>query len=127
MAAELGYYDKALEYGKYAALMDLADIGGNVKDGCHIASMGGTWMIIPYGFAGMRDNDGRISFKPKIPERWHKLRFPLTIRGQQLLVDINRESATYLLREGTELVIEHEGEEIKLLKGVPVIKKLTHK
>jgi alpha,alpha-trehalose phosphorylase len=126
MAAELGYFDKALEYGRYAALMDLADIGGNVKDGCHIASMGGTWMIFPYGFAGMRDYDGRISFKPRIPERWQKLRFPLTIRGQQLLVDIDRESATYLLRDGLALVIEHEGEEIKLSKGVPVTKKLSY-
>ncbi|MCK5351772.1 hypothetical protein KAJ77_04305, partial [bacterium] len=54
-----------------------------------------------------------------------KLRFPLTIRGQQLVVDIDRESATYLLREGSELVIEHEGEEIKLSKGVPVTKKLS--
>jgi len=125
MAAELGYFDKALEYGTYAVLMDLANIGGNVKDGCHIASMGGTWMIFPYGFAGMHDYDGRISFRPRISERWQKLRFPLTIRGQQLLVDINRESATYLLREGSELVIEHEGEEIKLSKGVAVTKKLS--
>ena len=125
MAAELGYFDKAIEYGTYAALMDLADIGGNVKDGCHIASMGGTWMIFPYGFAGMRDNDGCLSFKPRIPDRWQKLRFPLTIRGQQLVVDITRESATYLLREGSELVIEHEGEEIKLTKGIPVTKKLS--
>jgi len=125
MAAELGYFDKAIEYGTYAALMDLADIGGNVKDGCHIASMGGTWMIFPYGFAGMRDNDGCLSFKPRIPDRWQRLRFPLTIRGQQLVVDITRESATYLLREGSELVIEHEGEEIKLTKGIPVTKKLS--
>jgi trehalose/maltose hydrolase-like predicted phosphorylase len=29
--------------------MDLADVGGNVKDGCHIASMGGTWMMLTYG------------------------------------------------------------------------------
>ncbi len=82
-------------------------------------------MIFPYGFAGMRDYNGRISFRPRIPERWQKLRFPLTIRGQQLLVDINRESATYLLREGSELVIEHDGEEIKLLKGFPVTKNMS--
>ena len=61
----------------------------------------------------------------RIPERWQKFRFPLTIRGQQLVIDIDRESATYLLREGYELVIEHEGEEIKLTKGVPVTKKLS--
>jgi alpha,alpha-trehalose phosphorylase len=47
--------DKAQEYGRYAALTDLADIGGNVRDGCLIASMGGTWMVIVYGFAGIRD------------------------------------------------------------------------
>jgi alpha,alpha-trehalose phosphorylase len=27
-----------------------ADVGGNVKDGCHIGSMGGTWMMRTYGF-----------------------------------------------------------------------------
>jgi len=41
--------------------MDLADVGGNVKDGCHIASMGGTWMMLSYGLGGMRDHDGRLS------------------------------------------------------------------
>jgi alpha,alpha-trehalose phosphorylase len=47
---------------RYAVLMDLADVGGNVKDGVHIASIGGTWMAIVYGLAGMRDYGGRISF-----------------------------------------------------------------
>jgi trehalose/maltose hydrolase-like predicted phosphorylase len=45
-----------------ALLMDLADVGGNVKDGCHIASMGGTWMMLTYGLGGMRDDDGRCHF-----------------------------------------------------------------
>jgi alpha,alpha-trehalose phosphorylase len=34
-----------------ALLMDLADVGGNVKDGCHIASMGGTWMMLIAGLS----------------------------------------------------------------------------
>jgi alpha,alpha-trehalose phosphorylase len=46
-------------------LMDLADVGGNVKDGCHIASMGGTWMMLTYGLGGMRDDDGMLSFWPR--------------------------------------------------------------
>ena len=62
IAFELGYLRKAMEYARYAALMDLADVGGNVKDGCHIASMGGTWMAIVYGAAGMRDHDGVLTF-----------------------------------------------------------------
>src|SRR6478736_362154 len=54
IAAQIGDMDKAIRYGMAALLMDLADVGGNVKDGCHIASMGGTWMMLTYGFGGMR-------------------------------------------------------------------------
>jgi alpha,alpha-trehalose phosphorylase len=120
VAAEVGYFDKAVEYSRYAALMDLADVGGNVKDGCHIASMGGTWMAIVYGWAGMRDYDGKLSFRPKIIKQMDKLRFPLTIRGQLLEVDITHEATTYLLREGEGLSIEHNGEEVRLPRGMPV-------
>ena len=51
IAAQTGDMDKAIQYGMAALLMDLADVGGNVKDGCHIASMGGTWMMLTYGLA----------------------------------------------------------------------------
>src|SRR5262249_3931219 len=40
IAAQIGDIEKAIRYGMAALLMDLADVGGNVKDGCHIASMG---------------------------------------------------------------------------------------
>jgi Trehalose and maltose hydrolases (possible phosphorylases) len=42
-----------------ALLMDLADVGGNVKDGCHIASMGGTWMMLAYGWPACGTTTGR--------------------------------------------------------------------
>jgi alpha,alpha-trehalose phosphorylase len=64
VAFEIGYDDLALRYLFNALLMDLADVGGNVKDGCHIASMGGTWMGVVYGLAGLRDYGGRLSFDP---------------------------------------------------------------
>ena len=81
--------------------MDLADVGHNVSDGCHIASMGGTWMVLVYGFAGMGDLDGHLTFRPGLPEELMGLRFPLTIRGQTLAVAIDGDTATYTLREGT--------------------------
>ena len=85
IAAQIGDIDKAFRYGMAALLMDLADVGGNVKDGCHIASMGGTWMMLTYGFGGMRDNNGMLSFWPRrAPEDSGILRFPLTYRDQML-------------------------------------------
>ena len=113
--------DKAIRYGMAALLMDLADVGGNVKDGCHIASMGGTWMMLVYGLAGMRDNDGTLSFWPRrAPEDNAILRFPVTYRGQLLEVEIRSEKVQYTLREGERLVLRHETEEVRLTREQPL-------
>ena len=121
IAAQIGDIDKAIRYGMAALLMDLADVGGNVKDGCHIASMGGTWMMLTYGFGGMRDDDGTLSFWPRrAPEDNAILRFPVTYRGQLLEVEIGLEKVEYTLREGERLVIRHETEEVELTRENPV-------
>jgi alpha,alpha-trehalose phosphorylase len=121
VAAQIGDMDRAIRYGMAALLMDLADVGGNVKDGCHIASMGGTWMTLTYGFGGMRDDDGTLSFWPRrAPEDNATLRFPLTYRGQTLQVEIGLEKVRYALREGEFLVIRHETEELRLTREHPV-------
>ncbi len=119
-ASEVGYHEKALKYAYKAVFMDLADIAGNVKDGCHMASMGGSWMVFVYGFAGMRDYNGSLSFNPYLPQGVERLRFPITIRDQLLSVEIEQHQVTYLLQTGSELVIKHQGEDINLTVGVPV-------
>jgi alpha,alpha-trehalose phosphorylase len=117
LAFEVGYIEKALEYARYSVLMDLYDVGGNVADGCHIASMGATWMILVNGFAGMRDYDGQISFNPQRLEG--RLKFSLQVKGQVLEVDIIRDKATYTLKEGKNLTIFHENEEVFLTRETP--------
>src|SRR6516165_8162487 len=122
IAAQTGDMDKAIRYGMAALLMDLADVGGNVKDGCHIASMGGTWMMLTYGFGGMRDHDGTLSFWPRrAPQDNGILRFPLTYRGQLLEVEIGLDNVEYALREGNALTIRHETEQIHLTPENPVV------
>jgi len=121
IAAQTGDIEKAIRYGMAALLMDLADVGGNVKDGCHIASMGGTWMMLIYGLGGMRDDDGILSFSPRrAPEDNAILRFPLTYRGCVLDVEIGSEKVEYALREGESLVIRHDAEEVRLTREQPL-------
>jgi alpha,alpha-trehalose phosphorylase len=121
IAAQTGDVEKAIRYGMAALLMDVADVGGNVKDGCHIASMGGTWMMLTYGLGGMRDDGGTLSFWPRrAPEDNAILRFPVTYRGQRLEVEIGLEKVEYVLREGECLTIRHEAEEIRLTRENPV-------
>ena len=76
-------------------------------------------MVMVYGCAGMRDYNGRISFRPRIPERFGGCRFSLTIRGQLLEVDIDSSTARYTLKEGDALTIYHEGEQIDLTREKP--------
>ncbi|MFQ5560364.1 MAG: glycoside hydrolase family 65 protein [Nitrospinota bacterium] len=120
IAFEVGYTEKALEYLNYALLMDLANIGGNVQDGAHIACMGGTWLSFVYGMAGMRDYEGKLSFSPNLPKNNHKLDFPIMFHGQLLQVSMGEGAAVYRLREGSELVFHHKEEEVILKVGEEV-------
>jgi len=113
-AAEVGDMAKALEYARVGTLMDLGDVAGNVKDGCHIAAMGGVWMIFVYGFAGMRDYSGQLSFRPALPAGLERVRFRLIFRDRVLEVEVTRESTQYTLDTGNELTITHEGREVRL-------------
>ena len=120
VAFETGHNDLARRYARYATLMDLADIGGNVTDGLHIASMGGTWMVSAYGLAGFRDYHGVFSFHPTRPALLGRVTLPLTLRGQLMELHIGTEGVTYTLRDGTDLSIVHEKEEIRLTADNPV-------
>jgi alpha,alpha-trehalose phosphorylase len=123
IAAELGYVDQAQDYARHALLMDLADVGGNVKDGCHIASMGGTWMAVVYGLAGFRDYDGRFTFRPRAPRKLGAVRFRMTLRGRLLEVAVGKEATTYTLLEGEELSLFHDDEEVRLSSKDSVVAK----
>lgn len=118
-ASDIGYAEQAYEYFRSTALMDLANVTGNVQDGIHLAAMGGTWMALVYGFGGMRDHGGRLSFDPKLPAQWQRLKFPLMVRGMNLMVDIQPDAVTYLLRQGSELTISHQGQDVRLTGWEP--------
>jgi len=119
-AAELGYTEMAWRYFSRTARMDLDDVNGNVRDGVHTAAMAGTWISIVYGFAGMRDHGGALSFNPKLPRQWERLLFRLQFRGRLLEMETTRQTATYRLNEGEPIDISHRGRAIRLQQGSPV-------
>ncbi|MFT5702496.1 MAG: alpha,alpha-trehalose phosphorylase [Desulforhopalus sp.] len=119
MASEIGLHRKAEEYGRYAVLMDLADIGGNIGHGCHIASIGAAWMVLVYGYAGMRDYNGKISFNPKIPDRCTLFRFCLTIRGSFMEIELLPKTAIYRLLKGPSLTFHHAEKKVELTPKMP--------
>ena len=117
LASEIGYQDRAAEYFQYALLMDLADVSGNVVDGVHIASTGGVWMALTYGFGGMRDHGGVLRFDPRLPDGWDRLAFPLRFRERSLRVTLTPGSIELLLEDGEPLEVEVRGESVTLTLG----------
>ena len=77
-------------------------------------------MMLTYGFGGMRDSDGKLSFWPRrAPEDSAILRFPVSYHGQRLEVEIGQHEVEYVLREGECLTIRHESEELMLTREQP--------
>jgi alpha,alpha-trehalose phosphorylase len=118
-AADAGKYRSAEEYLVDAAAVDLADTAGNLRDGLHLASAGGTWMAVAHGFAGYRWRAGRIEFTPILPTRARRLRVPLLLRGSLLEVDITGDRVTYRLRSGDPVTAYHYGQQFTVSAGSP--------
>jgi alpha,alpha-trehalose phosphorylase len=124
-AAELGYDAAAYEYFMRTARMDLDDVNRNVEHGVHVAAMAGSWVSLVYGFAGLRDDGGRIAFSPRLPAAWSRLRFQLLVRGARLRVTLERAAVTYEVLGGEPLEIEQFGVPVALRAREPVTIDLT--
>lgn len=117
VASEIGYREKAYDYFKRTARMDLDDVNGNVKDGVHTAAMAGTWLSIVYGFGGMREHEGELVFRPTIPASWEGYRFRVAYRGRSIEVHVMPEEVRYTLLEGEPISIRHDRVNIPLEAG----------
>ena len=109
IAAEVGYQRAALDYFRTGLFVDLADLHGNTSNGVHIASAGGVWNALVHGFGGMRQEGGRISFDPRLPEAWPELTFPLTVRGSRFRTRLVRDRIEFTLEEGEEIEVSVRG------------------
>jgi alpha,alpha-trehalose phosphorylase len=121
IAAEIGNERQALEYFDYALLMDLADISGNASDGVHIASAAGVWSCLVFGFGGVRDFDGHLSFAPSLPHGWNELAFSLRFCDRQIRVQLTHDEERYVVDEGAPIEVTVRGEPHLLSMGTPVV------
>ncbi|MFI9173729.1 glycoside hydrolase family 65 protein [Streptomyces lincolnensis] len=120
VAAQSGHLDLAYAYTAEAALMDLADLEHNTRDGLHIASLAGTWTALVAGFGGLRRDGDSLRFAPRLPERFSRLAFTLQILDRRLRVEIGPDKATYTLLSGGPLTIRHHGSPLTVNGDGPV-------
>lgn len=97
-AAVLGRMEQAYTFYLRTSRLDLDDYNKEVHEGLHITSMAGTWMSIVEGFGGMRIQNGKLTFAPKIPKEWKGYSFKVNFRNTIVKVSVSH--------EGTEVATE---------------------
>jgi trehalose/maltose hydrolase-like predicted phosphorylase len=89
VAARLGDSDLAKRYFEQAVAIDLADNHTTIAAGLHMAALGGTWLTVVFGFAGLSLRSDGIAFDPKLPVSWRTLKFGIQWRGRHLRIGID--------------------------------------
>ena len=118
VASDIGYHEEAYRFFSDSARMDLDDYHNNFYAGVHGANMAGTWQALVNGFGGMRLQQGKLSFKPHLPEQWQRLVFRVQYQGSVIQVTMDRETATFQLVHGDPvwIYLKQQGAEDKALR-----------
>jgi alpha,alpha-trehalose phosphorylase len=104
-AAQIGYGDAAVDYFREALFVDLADLHGNARDGVHVASTGGMWGTIAFGFSGMYETGTAMSFDPQLPDRYRSITFRVQHHGSRMLIELDGEGCTVSVIDGDPVPI----------------------
>jgi trehalose/maltose hydrolase-like predicted phosphorylase len=88
LLARAGRPEEALRWLHLAARLDLDDVTGSTAGGLHVATMGGLWQALVFGFAGVRAERGRLVVDPRLPASWRALRLNLRFHDRLLRMTV---------------------------------------
>ena len=109
VASRLGLEEKAYDYFGNSAKLDLFNLHQNTKDGIHTANMGGNYMAIVYGFAGLRLKEDGLSFDPSLPSKWTQYTVNINYEGSKIRVVVKRDETIFTLLSGDTKAIKVYG------------------
>jgi trehalose/maltose hydrolase-like predicted phosphorylase len=99
-------YEAALDALRIASRIDLDDLTGSTAGGVHLATMGGLWQALAFGFAGLRPRDGRLAVDPRLPHEWAGLELRVRYRGSRVIVRIEHESLCVTAEAPTNISVD---------------------
>jgi trehalose/maltose hydrolase-like predicted phosphorylase len=91
LLARAGRPDEALELFRVAARIDADDLTGTTAGGLHLATMGGVWQALAFGFLGLRADSEALRIDPCLPDAWSLLSMRMRFRGTRLRVEASHD------------------------------------
>jgi trehalose/maltose hydrolase-like predicted phosphorylase len=92
--ARAGQPERALELFRLASRLDLDDLTGTTAGGLHLATMGGVWQALTYGFLGLRPRGDALDVDPCLPAAWRALSVRLCFRSRPITVRADHTAVT---------------------------------
>jgi trehalose/maltose hydrolase-like predicted phosphorylase len=113
--ARAGLLPEAVAALRLAARIDLDDLTGTTAGGLHLATMGGVWQALVFGFAGARPRGDALELDPRLPESWNALELRLSFRGSPLRIRLEHDLVAVDADGPIRVQVgEHEGRSFKL-------------
>ncbi len=107
--------------------MDIDNYQGT-ESGIHTASMGGAWLSIIQGVAGIIIQDGKLHLNPMLPPDWRKLEFKYRFNNSQINISVNPKGFELKLLQGKGFSFNFNNQTYMLNKNNPVFStKLSQK
>lgn len=82
---------KAYENYLEAINIDMGQNPHSSDEGIHAASMGGIWLTIVRGFAGIQIKNGELHINPCLPEKIQEICCKIVVRGEELQIKVTRQ------------------------------------
>jgi trehalose/maltose hydrolase-like predicted phosphorylase len=108
LLARAGRMTDALTALRIAARIDLDDLTGTTASGVHLATMGGLWQAIVFGFGGVRPCGDVLIVDPHLPAHWRGVDINLCFRGTPLTLHLDRHGVD-LRTEGPLALVRSSG------------------
>jgi trehalose/maltose hydrolase-like predicted phosphorylase len=91
LLARAGEPDRALKLFRMALRLDLDDLTGTTAGGLHLATMGGVWQALAYGFCGLRPRSDALHVDPALPAEWSALTLRLMFHGMPIGIRVDHD------------------------------------
>lgn len=113
-AARLGLKGEAEKLFAETVDLDWGDAHSNTRDGLHTANMGGSYLCVLRGFAGLSLDEKGLALSPALPLGWKGYSFRLHYRGSCIGVAVDAQGTRLTHISGEPVMLRLNGEAVRV-------------
>lgn len=120
VASDCGEPKKAFASFLHAIAIDMGQNPYSSDEGIHAASMGGIWLAVVRGFAGLRIQKDTLYLAPCLPKEIEEIKFHAVYRGKKMEICVSHRNIYIESRDSSEIPVKIMGQVYKLTHNLDI-------